>query len=234
MKNPVVIKSNRYGIVVILDKEMEFKELLEAVVEKFKESGDFFKGSQTAVAFEGRELSLSEEEELVEAITSNSKLEIACIVDQDEKREEHFRKTIEEKMAQVAEPEGDGGQFYRGTLRSGQSLEAESSIIILGDVNPGANVIAAGNVVVLGSLKGTVYAGGSGDSHCFVVALDMDPMQIRIADVIARCSDDSVRNTKRYKRKSKTAVMEPQIAFVEDGSIYIESITKDILKDISD
>lgn len=58
-------------------------------------------------------------------------------------------------------------------------------------------------------------------------------MQIRIGDVIARCSDDSVRNTKRYRRKSKSAIMKPQIAFVEDHNIYIESITKDILKDIS-
>ena len=233
MKNPVVIKRNKYGIVVILNKEMSFEELLEAVKDKFKEAGNFFKGAQMAVAFEGRVLSFQEEEQLVDVISENSMLDIACIIDQNQEREEMFKQTIEEKMSQIDMSAGDGGQFYRGTLRSGQSLEAESSIIILGDVNPGANVIASGNVVVLGSLKGTVYAGGNGDEHCFVVALDMDPMQIRIGDVIARCSDDSVRNAKRYRRKSKSAIMKPQIAFVEDHNIYIESITKDILKDIS-
>lgn len=235
MKNPVVIKSNRYGIVVILDGEMPYDELLKAVEEKFKEAGNFFKDAQMAVAFEGRVLSVQEEEQLVDVISQNSKLDIACIIDQNPEREQLFKETIEEKMAQVVpQTSDDGGQFYRGTLRSGQSLEAENSIIILGDVNPGASVYAAGNVIILGSLKGIVYAGGNGDESCFVVALDMDPMQIRIADVIARCSDETVRNTKRYKRKSKSAVMQPQIAFVENHNIYIESITKDILKDISE
>ena len=57
MKNPVVIKRNKYGIVVILNKEMSFEELLEAVKDKFKEAGDCLKGAQMAVAFEGRVLS---------------------------------------------------------------------------------------------------------------------------------------------------------------------------------
>ncbi len=233
MKNPVVIKSNRYGIVIILDKNMPFEELLDAVKDKFKEAGNFFKGTQMAVAFEGRILSFQEEEQIVDVISANSELNIACIIDQNPEKEEMFKQAIEERMAQVVQSSEDGGQFYRGTLRSGQTLEVESSIIILGDVNPGADVIASGNVVVLGSLKGTVYAGGNGDDHCFVVALDMDPIQIKIADVIARCSDDSLRNTRRYKRRNRSKIMQPQIAFVEDHNIYIESITKDILKDIS-
>ena len=128
MKNPVVIKRNKYGIVVILNKEMSFEELLEAVKDKFKEAGNFFKGAQMAVAFEGRVLSFQEEEQLVDVISENSMLDIACIIDQNQEREEMFKQTIEEKMSQIDMSAGDGGQFYRGTLRSGQSLEAESSI----------------------------------------------------------------------------------------------------------
>ena len=74
------------------------------------------------------------------------------------------------------------GKFYKGTLRSGQVLEAGSSIIILGDVNPGATVVSKGNVVVLGTLKGTIHAGAAGNEGAFVAALNMNPMQIRIAD----------------------------------------------------
>lgn len=233
MRNPVVIKSNRYGIIVILDNEMPFSELLKCIADKFRESGSFFKGSKMGIAFEGRVLSLDEENKIVDTILANSELDIACIIDQDKEREEQFKQAVEERMAQAVPTSEDGGQFYRGTLRSGQSLEAESSIIILGDVNPGAHVIASGNVVVLGSLKGTVYAGGNGDERSFVVALDMDPMQIRIGDVIARCSDEQTKNIKRYRRKGKSSIMQPQIAFVENKNIYIESVTKDILKDIS-
>ena len=65
----------------------------------------------------------------------------------------------------------------------------ETSIIIIGDVKAGAKVVSKGNVIILGSLKGNVYAGSSGNTNAFVVALDMDPVQIRIADTIARSSD---------------------------------------------
>lgn len=234
MKNSVLIKSNRYGIMVVLDKEKDFDELLLLVEEKFKESGSFFKGSKMAVSFEGRALSVEEERKLVDIISENSEIDIACVIDSNKDKEEMFKQAIEERMTNISASEEEGGQFYRGTLRSGQSLEAGNSIIILGDVNPGATVVATGNVIILGSLKGTVYAGGSGDEKSFVVALDMDPMQIRIGDVIARCSDETVRNVKRYRKKNHSSVMQPQIAFVEDGNIYIESITKNILKDISE
>ena len=84
-------------------------------------------------------------------------------------------------------------------------LETESSVVILGDVNPGGKVVACGNVIVLGSLKGNIFAGASGNENAFVVALDMDPMQIKIADIIARSSDSSpVR--KKLKLKAKQPV----------------------------
>lgn len=121
------------------------------------------------------------------------------------------------------------GQFYRGTLRSGQVIESEGSIVILGDVNPGAKVISSGNVIILGSLKGTVYAGVTGDSTSFVVALEMEPMQIRIGDYIARASDDAKKAKDSKNKKNKP---ETKIAFVENGNIYIEPLNKEVLNDI--
>ena len=118
------------------------------------------------------------------------------------------------------------GRFYKGTLRSGQVLESETSIIILGDVNPGARVISKGNVIVLGTLKGNIYVGAAGNENAFVAALSMEPMQIRIGDVIARCSDNGPVKKKKTEDK-------PKIAYVEDGNIYIEPITKEVLNDIN-
>ena len=118
--------------------------------------------------------------------------------------------------------QGDSGQFYKGTLRSGQVLEFETSIVILGDVNVGAQVVSSGNVIVLGKMLGTVYAGASGNENSFVVALQMNPTQIRIADIIARSPD----------KKAETE-LETKIAFAKEGNIYIEPLNRKVLDGIS-
>lgn len=223
MKNSVVIKGNKYGIIVMLDKNMPFKELLTDIAEKFKESSKFLGNSSMGITFEGRFLDNNEMRQVLDTIADNSDLNIVCVVDNDEEREKYFKKSVEEHLNDLT---NNDGQFYRGTLRSGQVIESEGSIVILGDVNPGAKVISSGNVIILGSLKGTVYAGVTGDSTSFVVALEMEPMQIRIGDYIARASDE-VKKFKNKKNKPET-----KIAFVENGNIYIEPLNKEVLNDI--
>lgn len=229
MSQAVVIKSNKYGINLILDADMPFSELLQAVVEKFKESEKFFKDAHVAISFEGRELSKEEEYQIIEAITENTSITIICIVDNDESHEEMVKQQIDAYYASIA---GNDGEFYRGTLRSGQVLESVSSIVIIGDVNPGAKVISQGNIIILGALKGNAYAGAAGDNSCFIVALDMDPIQIQIGDVLAK-SPDKKPKPKRSRRKSKTVdTPEPQVAMAKGGGIYIEPVTKRIFNTI--
>jgi len=222
---PVVIKSNKYGLIVILDPELDFTALKREVAEKFSSSAKFFGDAQMAICFQGRKLSLDEELELVETISANCRVQIVSIIDEDETTENTMRQAVEKQQAKADLMNLQDGRFYKGTLRSGQVLESETSIIILGDVNPGARVISKGNVVILGSLKGNVYVGAAGNEASFVAALSMDPMQIRIGDVIARCSDEAP--------KKKKAEDTPKIAYVEDGNIYIEPITKEVLNDIN-
>ena len=223
MKQSVVIKSNKVGLIVILDGELPFEDLQKEVAEKFHTSAKFFKNAQMAVTFQGRSLSTEEEWALVETITQNCEIEIMCILNEDELTEEAMRRAVEEHT----HVGGQDGKFYKGTLRSGQVLESETSIIILGDVNAGAKVVSKGNVVVLGTLKGTIYVGAAGNEDAFVAALVMDPMQIRIADVIARRSDKQLTARERKKQEET-----PKIAYVEEGNIYIEPITKEVLGDI--
>ena len=205
MSQSVTIKSNKYGINLILDADMSFADLIKAVVEKFKASANFFKNAKLAISFEGRHLS---DEEQVEAF--NEAVQKQC-----------------ENVATVSVPE----QFYRGTLRSGQVITSESSVTIIGDVNPGAKIIAQGNIVILGALKGNVHAGCTGDRSCFVFALDMQPIQIQIGDLIAK-SPDEPQPKHRVRRKEKPAQEQAQIAIAKDGYIYIEPITKNILNSI--
>ena len=76
--------------------------------------------------------------------------------------------------------------LHQGTLRSGDQLDTEGSVLVLGDVNPGARVSAAGHVLVWGRLRGVAHAGCRGDQCARIVALQLRPLQLRIADVVAR------------------------------------------------
>lgn len=124
------------------------------------------------------------------------------------------------------------GQFYRGTLRSGQKIEVDGSMVVLGDINPGAQIVAGGNVVVLGCLKGTVNAGYPDNKSAFVAALMMEPMQIQIGPCIARSPDQKARKGKPSRKKMKKN-LEAKIAFVENDNIFIETITRSLINEIS-
>lgn len=118
----------------------------------------------------------------------------------------------------------NSGLFYRGTLRSGQTLEAKDSLIIIGDVNPGASVVAGGNIVIIGALKGSVIAGATGNSKAFVMALSMNPIQIQIADIVARSSDS--------KKISKHIRKDAMIATVVNDQIVMDLVSKTAFEDI--
>lgn len=85
---------------------------------------------------------------------------------------------------------GSGGQppltIHRGPLRSGEHLQVEGSVLLLGDVNPGARISAGGHVLVWGRLRGIAHAGCQGNRQARIVALQLRPLQLRIADVVAR------------------------------------------------
>ena len=79
---------------------------------------------------------------------------------------------------------------HQGTLRSGEQLQAEGSLLVLGDVNPGAQISAVGHVLVWGRLRGVAHAGRLGDDQATIVALQMRPLQLRIAGAVARGPDE--------------------------------------------
>lgn len=229
MSQAVVIKSNKYGINLILDRDLPFEELLDAIIAKFLESEKFFRNAEVAISFEGRELNQEEEYRIVEAITQKTSIKIICIVDNDEAHAQFVKEQIDAYQEAVT---GRDGEFYRGTLRSGQVLESASSIVVVGDVNPGAKIISRKNIVVLGALNGNAYAGAGGDGSCFIAALEMDPIQIQIGDILAK-SPDKQQKAKRPRRSSKApAAAEPQIAIAKGGNIYIQPITKGLLNSI--
>lgn len=232
MSQTVMIKGNRYGICVYLDPETPFDELLKEVSVKFKESAKFFNHAKMAVSFEGKRLTYGQQRQIADIMTANSTVEILCILGEDEEEERKYRDAMERQKLRVENagavktaPGADGseGRFYKGTLRSGQVLESEGSVTILGDVNPGAKIIAVGNIIVLGALKGTACAGITGNAKAFIAALEMEPTQLRIADVLGRGSDEKTK---------KKGPSKPMIAYCGEEGIYVEELCRDILQDI--
>ena len=218
MSSSVKIRGSKHGISVKLDNGASYEDIKKDIASEFKDAEKFLGEEKLAVSFEGKYLTEEQQEELVDIIHKNCNVHIVCIMDQNSEQEKRFQKSVQETMMEF---DASTGQFYKGHLRSGQVLEFDKSVIIIGDVNPGASIISKGNIIILGSLRGTAYAGASGKKNCFIVAMDMHPIQLRIADVFARASDNS------------KGPSEPRIAFVEDENIYIEPVTKSVLNDIT-
>ncbi len=219
MSSSVKIRGSKYGISVKLEPGASYEDIKNDTASEFAAAGKFLGEENLAVCFEGRYLSEQQQEELVDIIHQNCNVHIVCIMDQSPEQERKFKKSVEQTLMEF---DASTGQFYKGHLRSGQVLEFETSVIVIGDVNPGASIISKGNIIILGSLRGTAYAGASGKKNSFIVAMDMQPIQLRIADVFARASDNG-----------KSNVSEPRIAFVADENIYIEPLTKSVLNDIT-
>lgn len=224
MKNPVIIKSFPNGLSIYLDGEMPFEQLLEEVAVKFKESANFFKDATMVVSFEGRDLSDTEERQIVNTITANSALNIVCIIGKNEETNKNYVKALQ-KLSFRQEVMENAGQFYKGTLKDGQLLETENSIIVLGDVYPGACIVSSKDVVIIGGLYGQAYAGGNGEDGHFVVALEMSPEKLKIGDFKYKTSE------KQSKWPIKPKV-QPKIAYVKDARVIIEPITKELLNDL--
>lgn len=100
------------------------------------------------------------------------------------------------------------------TLRGGQAVETEGSVIVFGNVNPGAQITAGGSVDIRGTCRGVVHAGAAGDSTAFIIADHLMPTQIRIANYVARSPDEPEDSGKAER------------AYVRDGQIVIEPIER--------
>ena len=127
-----------------------------------------------------------------------------------------FPKTPTKTVVEVKKAEEPAPKMLviNRTVRGGQEVKTESSVMIFGNVNPGAQIVAGGNIDIRGICRGFVHAGAFGDESAFVVADRLMPMQIRIADVIAR-SPDNMEKAQQAERAS-----------IKDGHIVFEPIMR--------
>ncbi len=218
VNDAVALKLYKEGMLVYVNKAMSFDELEANVTDKFKKSESFFKGLTLKVGFKGVELEKDEYDKLMISISDA----IGCKAVLWE-NPEPFEQVIEENSVKDLSAEqilnnafrieidDECTKFYTKTIRSGQLLESDGNIVVVGDVNPGAELVATGNIVVMGALKGTVHAGAKGNRDAIVVALNLSPIQLRIANVISRSPDVATEHG-----------IIPEIAYVREDKIFIE------------
>ena len=229
LENIVIFKGSRDGINVILDEEASFVDIKTIFIQKLQDAKSFFSGAKVNIRFKGKILTGDQQEELIELLSGQNILNISFIHGFQEENEDQLDGGYESAQepgnwfADEVSHDTSMTKYHVGMLRSGQSIEYPGSVVVLGDVNPGARIYAGGNVIVLGSLKGTVHAGKDLNAYKpFVMAIGMYPVQIGIGDVIAR-SPDGVHNPKADQNE---AIL---IAYLSSKQIYIEPIDQKTL-----
>ena len=188
----IVVKGERSYITVKIEGEVD-SESIEGLKTQIEKNKNFFKEGKILIKYVGDGIPCKVLNEIITVLSGIESVNIIGVLTE-------------------SIPQNEGNAIViKKTLRSGQSVSYNGDVVIVGDVNAGAEVIAEGDIIVLGSLRGLAHAGAMGNRSAIVYALDLSPVQIRIADVIARAPD--------YTKDRSV----PEIARVKDDSIIIET-----------
>ena len=177
MKNCITIQLKKEEIWIKINEEAEEKEIIDALKEKLVDLKKLYKEDKTPIKVTGKVLKNKEMEEIQALIKKEIKVEVNF--ESPKTLGLHGIKKGFEQEIKSSET-----TFHKGSLRSGQKVEYEGSIVILGDVNAGAEVIAGENIVILGELRGLAHAGAKGNRKAIIKANKINCPQIRIADKI--------------------------------------------------
>lgn len=197
-REPVTLKGSRDGIALVLDEHASLAEIVAELRQKLGLSRRFFAGARLRVEAGNRRLGADELRLLEQAV-----LEFGLVLDGPVSQ----RATVRSRAIPP-----DQTLLVRRTLRSGQRIDFDGNVVVLGDVNPGAVVRSTGDIVVCGALRGMAHAGAAGDVGAVVLAFRLEPTQLRIAQYISRAPDGEVARPQG-----------PEIAFVRDEMIQIEA-----------
>lgn len=216
----VIFKGTVNGLTIILREEDTFEDILKEMEVKILTAGRFFKGAVLNVNYKGKFLTEAEKKEIVDLLVRKSGAEIKSFQKEISKFEENQNKQ-EKANNYITNRFGifdgvDTGitKFHKGTVRSGQKISFDGNLVIFGDVNPGGELVASGNIIVLGALRGIVHAGADGNLNSIVAAFNLQPTLLKIANVITRSPDE------KYNKDN----LIPEMAYIKDELVYIDKI----------
>ena len=183
MKNCISINLKKNQILIKINDDAEQNEIVENLKKKLPELKKLYKDEKTPIMVTGKILKNKEIDQIQEIIKEKIDVEI----DFDMPKSLGLSSITRTFNKEIAMSET---KFHKGSLRSGQKMELEGSLVILGDVNSGAEVMASDNIVVLGALRGLAHAGAKGNKQAIIAAGLLDTVQIRIANVVKEIDRD--------------------------------------------
>lgn len=177
MGSCISISINKNQVIIKIDENAEHRDVISELKKKIIELKNLYKDDKTPILITGKILKNKEMDEIQNFIKRFIKVQIEF--DSPKVLGLHgIKKTFYKEVA-TSET-----KFHKGSIRSGQKIEFEGSLVIIGDVNAGAEVIAGENIVVLGNLRGLAHAGAKGNKDAVIEASEIDAVQIRIADKV--------------------------------------------------
>lgn len=215
MALPVVLKSGKNYMTVVLDDSMEFGELLGHIVAKFKEAESFFGDQSFAIMLEGRTLSDREKNIIMDAIAAYTSIKITHLIENDVLKEAIAEKEAYDSL-KVTEAKVDNNCLLidRDVL-TGEKIFGSSDVLVLGDVAVGSIIKAGGNIIILGHLFGQALAGNNPKAEKpYIMAYDFLPENFRIGSVLGKAP----KKKKKFFGKGKPNSM---IARYCDGKISL-------------
>ena len=191
MKNVVTIQLKKDEIWVKIMDDANEKEIEECLKKKIVDLKKLYKDESTPIRVVGKVLTNKEIEHIQRIIQREINVKV-------EFESPKILGLYGIKKTFNREIESSDTKFHKGSLRNGVRIEYEGSIVVLGDVNAGAEVVASDNVVVLGTLRGLAHAGAKGNINAFVAANMIDCPQIRIANIIKELEKNNNEIIKSY------------------------------------
>ncbi len=218
MEPKVTIKGIREGLLITVS-EGEWPQIQASLMEQINRRAEFIQGAQLTLDVGNHILHATQLGKLRDAI-SDAGLTLTTILSRSPTTETTAqtlglgtrRRVMHPKS--VARPlgttiQGEEAILVRRTLRSGFKLEHAGHVTVIGDVNPGAEIVAGGSIVIWGRLRGVAHAGAGGDESASVCALVLSPTQLRIAGQIAIAP-------------AAAKDPQPEIAVLRDGQVVAE------------
>ncbi len=213
----IAIKGIRDGLLVTVGDAGAWQDAQEALLEAIGRQADFFQGARVALDVGARPIKAAQLGKLRDLL-GDFGITLWAVVSESPKTQETARslglatrlsKPAPAPRPAAASPTGEEAVLVRRTLRSGMRIAFPGHVVVIGNVHPGAEIVAGGDIVVWGRLHGVAHAGAEGNEEAVVCALDLSPTQLRIAGLVATAPP----------RRGKPT---PEIASVKDGQVVAE------------
>ena len=220
-----MFKGVREGLLLVVPAALSWQDAMQQLSEKLESAKDFWVGAETLLDVGEGEIEEAQLRRLQEKLNKRYHLHLNTVYNEHTRQAAQAcglqarsasARRVQARTGDEAEERQGNALYIKQTIRSGQLIRYDGNVIICGDANPGAHIIASGDIMVLGTLRGVAHAGAKGDESCQIMAVNLRPTQLRIAGHIARAPDQT--------EVAPPLTYLPEVAQVRDSKIHISPL----------